>query len=110
MAKVSFDHVTPEMMDKVFEILGRHIEERESEQRAVGGCGIIPQDRDSQETDDNIVLTIREAANLCRVHRSVLDSLIKLNAIPHARFSERVVRFHRAELLQWIKRGGLKRE
>lgn len=56
---------------------------------------------------DNQILTIKEAAKICRVHRTVLDSLVKVGAIPHARFSQRVVRIDRDELLQWIKNGGL---
>lgn len=53
------------------------------------------------------VLTIKEAAEVCRVHRSVIDSLIKREAIPFARFSERVVRIDREKLNEWIKSGGL---
>lgn len=56
---------------------------------------------------ENSILTIKEAAEICRVHRSVLDSLVKRDAIPFARFSERVVRIDRDELIQWIKNGGL---
>lgn len=53
------------------------------------------------------ILTIAEAAEICRVHRSVVDSLIRREKIPHARLSERVVRIDRDKLLQWIKDGGL---
>lgn len=54
-----------------------------------------------------MLLTIQEAAEICRVHRTVIDSLIKRGKIPHARLSERVVRIDRDKLLEWVKRGGL---
>lgn len=56
---------------------------------------------------DRLFLTIKEAAELVGCHRSQIDSLVKRNKIPYARISQRVVRFDREQLIQWMRNGGL---
>lgn len=56
---------------------------------------------------NRLFLTIKEASELLGVHRTVVDSLVKLNKIPYARLSQRVVRFDKEQLLQWVRNGGL---
>lgn len=57
--------------------------------------------------ENRLFLTIKEASELVGVHRTVIDSLIKREKIPYARLSQRVVRFDREQLIQWVRSGGL---
>jgi predicted DNA-binding transcriptional regulator AlpA len=56
------------------------------------------------------LITIEDAAEICSVHRSVIDSLVKdrkTNGFPAVKFGERSIKIDRNRLYLWIGSGGL---
>lgn len=56
------------------------------------------------------LISVEEAAKICLVHRSVIDSLVKerqINRFPAVKFSERSTKVDKRRLYLWIEAGGL---
>ncbi len=58
------------------------------------------------ETANQPLMNATEAARVLKVPRWSLYDLVRRNAIPHVKLSERRIRFDPVTLQQWIKAGG----